>query len=270
MASRGGQNELLASDDFVGISAGISTAICQRYQHAPDRYRSPQCEAPREAAKAERRRRASPSRQSRRRPLLAHGLSLPRAAKTLALGVYLIVSLAEARTARDAAKKLLTRHIDPSEARNERKRAARLSAKNAFEIVAREWCENQRVGWTACWLAAYRGYRAARIAHGPAQVEKRGALEITKRLRQTVGQIFRYGIVTGRANRDPSVDLKGALKASGRQAHQKAMPREDLPEFLRALSAYAGAVRTRLALCLAVLTFVRTTELRAALGRSRP
>jgi hypothetical protein len=54
------------------------------------------------------------------------------------------------------------------------------------------------------------------------KVEKRGALEIAKRLHQTVGQIFRYGIVTGRANRDPSVDLKGALKAPGRQAHHKA------------------------------------------------
>jgi hypothetical protein len=56
------------------------------------------------------------------------------------------------------------------------------------------------------------------------KVEKRGALEIAKRLRQTVGQIFRYGIVTGRANRDPSVDLKGALKASGRQAHHIIRP----------------------------------------------
>ena len=63
------------------------------------------------------------------------------------------------------------------------------------------------------------------------RVEKRGAVEIAKRLRQTVGQIFRYGIVTGRAKRDPAVDLKGALKASGRQAHHKAMPREDLPDF---------------------------------------
>jgi integrase len=95
-------------------------------------------------------------------------------------------------------------------------------------------------------------------------VEKRGALEIAKRLHQTVGQIFRYGIVTGRANRDPSVDLKGALKASGWQAHHHAMPRENLPEFLQALASYDGEARTRLALRLAVLTFVRTTELRAA------
>src|ERR1700731_2304410 len=81
MASRGAQNELLASDEFVGISAGISTAIWARYQHAPDRHRSPKCEAPREASKAERWRRAAPSRQHRRRPLLADGLSLPPAAE---------------------------------------------------------------------------------------------------------------------------------------------------------------------------------------------
>jgi hypothetical protein len=56
---------------------------------------------------------------------------------------------------------------------------------------------------------------------------------------------------------------EGRLKASGRQAHHKAMAREDLPEFLRALSAYDGAARTRLALRLALLTLVRTTELRA-------
>lgn len=97
------------------------------------------------------------------------------------------------------------------------------------------------------------------------KVEKRGAVEIAKRQRQTVGQVFRYGIVTGRAKRDLSVDLKGALKASGRQAHHKAMPREDLPIFLRALSTYDGEARTRLGLHLAVLTFVRTTGRRTAI-----
>jgi hypothetical protein len=69
--------------------------------------------------------------------------------KTLAFGVYPVVSLADARAARDAAKKLLARDIDPSEARKEQKRAARLSAKNTFEAVAREWCEDQRYSWTA-------------------------------------------------------------------------------------------------------------------------
>jgi integrase len=201
--------------------------------------------------------------------------------KTLAFGVYPIVSLADARAARDAAKKLLARDIDPSEARKEQKHSARLSAKNTFEAVAREWCENQRDGWTGRYhdhvvtrleadVFPELGSRPIAEIEPPEllaalrKVEKRAALEIAKRLRQTVGQVFRYGIVTGRAKRDPSVDLKGALKASGRQAHHKAMPREDLPEFLRALSNYDGEARTRLALRLAVLTFVRTTELRAA------
>jgi hypothetical protein len=78
---------------------------------------------------------------------LADGLSLPPAA-VLALGVYPIVSCADARAARDAAKKLLARDVDPSQARKEQKRATRLSAENTFEIVAREWCENQKDGWT--------------------------------------------------------------------------------------------------------------------------
>jgi integrase len=65
------------------------------------------------------------------------------------LGVYPIVSLAEARTARDAAKKLRACDVDPSQARKKQKRAARLSAENTFEIVAREWCKNQKDGWTA-------------------------------------------------------------------------------------------------------------------------
>jgi integrase len=201
--------------------------------------------------------------------------------RTLAFGVYPIVSLADARAARDAAKKLLTRDIDPSEVRKQQKRAARSSTKNTFEAVAREWCENQRDGWTGRYhdhvvtrleadVYPEIGSRPIAQIEPPEllavlrKVEKRGALEIAKRLRQTVGQVFRYGIVTGRATRDPSVDLKGALKASGRQAHHKALPREDLPKFLQALSNYDGEARTRLALRLVMLTFVRTTELRGA------
>jgi integrase len=201
--------------------------------------------------------------------------------KTLALGVYPAVSLADAREAKDAAKKLLARELDPSQVRREQRAAARISAKNTFEAVAREWCENRLAGWTSRYhenvvarleadLFPEIGFRPIAEIEAPEvlaalrKVEKRGALEIAKRLRQTAGQIFRYAIATGRAKRDPSGDLKGALKAAGRQVHHKAMPREDLPEFLRALSTYDGEIRTRLALRLAVLTFVRTTELRAA------
>jgi integrase len=201
--------------------------------------------------------------------------------KTLALGVYPIVSLADARSARDAAKKLLARDVDPSQARKAQKRTARLSAANTFEAVAREWRENQKARWTPRYydhvvtrleadVYPEIGSRPIAEIEPPdllavlRKVEKRGALEIAKRLRQTVGQVFRYGIVTGRAKRDPSIDLKGALKSAGRQEHHRAMPREELPGFLQGLASYDGDTRTRLGLRLAVLTFVRTTELRAA------
>jgi hypothetical protein len=149
--------------------------------------------------------------------------------KTLALGVYPIVSLADARTAQDAAKKLLACDVDPSQARKKQKRAGRLSAENTFEIVAREWCENQKDGWTAryhdhlscdlrptCFrrLAAHRGYRAARIAGDFTQSRKPRRARIAKRLRQTVGQVFRCGIVTGRARRDASVEASASGHAA--------------------------------------------------------
>jgi integrase len=97
------------------------------------------------------------------------------------------------------------------------------------------------------------------------KVENRGALEIAKRLRQTCGQVFRYAIVTGRAKRDTSADLKGALKPKGRAKHHRAMPKTELPGFLKSVLAYDGEPRTKLALQLITLTFVRTGELRGAL-----
>jgi len=201
--------------------------------------------------------------------------------KTLAIGIYPTVSLADARAARDEAKRQLAEGIDPSQARKKGRLAAKLSAENTFEALAREWHENKKQGWVSrhAWNVMRRleadvfptiGSRPITDIEAPEilemlrKVEARGALDIAKRLLQTVGQVFRYAIATGRARRDPAADLKGALKSSGRQQHHKAMPREEFPGFLRALSSYNGEPRTRLALRLMTLTFVRTTELRAA------
>ena len=96
------------------------------------------------------------------------------------------------------------------------------------------------------------------------KVEKRGVIETARRLRQLCGQVFRYAIVTGRAQHDPSADLRGALKSPGRPRGHKAMLLDEVPTFMHALGAYDGDARTRLALRLMVLTFARTTELRAA------
>lgn len=204
--------------------------------------------------------------------------------KTAAFGVYPGVSLAEAREKREALKKLLATGVDPGQARKEEKRAILIAAENSFEVLAREWHDNQKGGWedrTARYVMNRLeadvfpaiGSRPIIEIEPPElldmlrKVEKRGAEEVARRLRQTIGQIFRYAIVTGRAKRDPAADLKDALKTPGRQEHHKAMPREELPTFLRALSNYDGDARTALALRLALLTFVRTTELRAAAWR---
>jgi integrase len=204
-----------------------------------------------------------------------------RKQKTLAIGVYPAVSLAQARDARGAARKLLAADTDPMQARRERKRMEKLAAANTFEAIAREWHENGKGHWTENYakhvlkrleadIFPVIGSRPLteieplELLEALRKVEKRGALDIARRLRQVAGQIFRFAIATGHAKRDPTADLKGALKAAGRQQHHKAMPRTELPAFLRTLSSYDGTPQTRLALRLMVLTFVRTTELRAA------
>src|SRR5712671_7133135 len=95
------------------------------------------------------------------------------------------------------------------------------------------------------------------------KVEKRGVNETARRLKQLVGQIFRFAIVTGRAKRDPSFDHKDALRATGESQRHRAMPLLELPTFLQKLETYSGEMQTKLALKLVTLTFLRTTELRA-------
>jgi integrase len=201
--------------------------------------------------------------------------------RTLALGVYPIMTLSAARTGRDEARRLLTQDIDPNVAKKARKRAAKVASENTFEAIAREWIANQRHRLAAryCALLLARleadvfpiiGSRPIAEIDAPElldvlrSVEKRGVIETARRLRQLCGQVFRYAIASSRAKHDPSADLRGALKSPGRTRGHNAMPLDEVPTFLRALEAYDGDQRTRLALRLMVLTFARTTELRAA------
>jgi integrase len=201
--------------------------------------------------------------------------------RTLALGVYPEVSLASARIRREDARALIAAGADPGITKKAIKRDAKLATENTFEVVAREWLSKQRKRLAAryCALLLARleadvfpqiGSRPVREIDAPElldvlrKIEKRGAVETARRLRQVCGQVFRYAIATSRANRDPSVDLRGALSSPGRPRGHKAMPLSEAPRFLRALAAYDGDSRTRIALQLMVLTFTRTTELRAA------
>ena len=94
-------------------------------------------------------------------------------------------------------------------------------------------------------------------------VESKGILDTAKRIMQTCGQVFMYAIATRRAERNPVPDLRGALKAPVTK-HQAYLKAAELPEFLKTLESYDGASQTKLALRLLLLTYVRTTELRAA------
>ncbi len=201
--------------------------------------------------------------------------------RTLALGVYPNVSLATARLRREDARALLEKDCDPNVAKKATKRAAKLANDNTFEFIAREWLENQRKRLATRYLALLSarleqdvfpqiGSRPIADIDAPEllevlrKVQGRGVIETALRLRQLCGQIFRYAIVTGRAERDPSADLRGALQSPGRPRGHKAMALDEVPTFMQALRTYDGDPRTRLALRLVVLTFVRTNELRAA------
>jgi integrase len=201
--------------------------------------------------------------------------------RTLALGTYPTVTLSNARSRREAARALLEKDIDPSVWKKATKRAAKLANDNTFEAIAREWLENQRKRLAPRYLALLLarleadvfpqiGSRPVTNIDAPEllemlrKVEKRGVIETALRLRQLCGQVFRYAITTGRAQHDPSADLRGALKSPGRPRGHKAMQLDEVPSFMQVLGAYDGDPRTRLALRLMVLTFARTTELRAA------
>jgi integrase len=202
--------------------------------------------------------------------------------RTLALGVYPTVTLSTARSRREQARVLLDKQIDPGAAKKATRRTAKLAGANTFEAVARKWLEKRRHRLAQRYLALLQARLEAdvfpRIGSRPIadidapellevlrKVEKRGVIETALRLRQLCGQVFRYAIATGRAKNDPSSDLRGALKSPGRSRGHKAMPIDQMPAFLSAVDAYDGEPRTRLALRLMVLTFARTTELRAAL-----
>ena len=176
---------------------------------------------------------------------------------------------------------MLAQSIDPNAVKKASKRSAKIASANTFEAIAREWIANQRdrlaVQYSTRLVARLEADIFPHIGSRPIaeidapelldvlrKVEKRGVIETARRLRQICGQVFRYAIASGRAKHDPSVDLRGALKSCGRSLGHRAMPLDEVPAFLGALGAYNGEPRTRLALRFMVLTFARTTELRAA------
>ncbi len=199
--------------------------------------------------------------------------------KTLALGVYPAVSLANARKRRDAARELLANDTDPAQAKRIEKANKALSNANTFEAVARHWHTNKLDSWQPRTAANIMhrleqdifpliGKQPIKSINAPVildvlrQIEKRGALEIAKRQGQVCGQIFRYAIVNGWAESDPLPSLRGALKPR-QGGHHAAIRVADVPEFLQALQKNEARMflPTRILMRLMMLTFVRTSEL---------
>lgn len=200
--------------------------------------------------------------------------------KSLSLGVYPETGLKEARTKRDAERRKLNDGLDPSSERKAKKLRDKLSSENSFEAIAREWHASRSHTWTPKYTTTLLQRLEAsifkKIGSRPITeitapellsvlriIESRGAHDLAHRVQQVCSQVFTYAIVTGRAERNPVNDLRGALKpvVSKHNAYLKA---EDLPEFLQKMNAYDGA-QTRLAMKFLLLTFVRTGEMRGAL-----
>jgi hypothetical protein len=156
--------------------------------------------------------------------------------KALALGVYPEVSLKQAREKHQEARLKLSQGIDPSEVRKVEKLTRHLASEESFEAIATEWFNQLMPEKSKSYqertqrilrkdLFPVLGNRPIKAITSPEllaalrRIEARGANDIAHRAKQTSGQIFRYAVATGRAERDPSGDLKGALKPRNKKHH---------------------------------------------------
>jgi len=201
--------------------------------------------------------------------------------KLLSLGAYPDVPLVRAREKRDDARRLLADGIDPSENRKAQKAARATSAANSFEVVAREWYAKHASNWVDQhgdriirrferdifpWIGGkpIAELTAPELLAVVRRIENRGALETAHRALGNCGQVLRYAVATGRASRDPTGDLRGALPPVKGEHFSAVTEPDKAAELLRILDGYEGTLPVACALRLAPLVFVRPGELRNA------
>ncbi len=201
--------------------------------------------------------------------------------KQLSLGVYPDVGLKAARTRRDEARERVAAGIDPSAHRKALKVAQAYRLANSFEVVAREWYERFSPSWAAnhgprvlrrlerdifpcIGSRPISEIKAPELLAAVRRAENRGVLETAHRALATCGQVFRYAIATGRAERDIARDLRGALPPAKGEHFAAVTDPKKVGELLRAFNAYHGSLIVSCALRLAPLVFVRPGELRSA------
>jgi integrase len=200
--------------------------------------------------------------------------------KLLALGTYPEISLADARQRREEARRQVANGIDPGAVRKAQKQAE-TEETETFEVIAREWHTKFTPTWTPGhattiisrlerdifpWIGAHpiSEIKAPELLKVLRRVESRGALETAHRIRTIAGQVFRYAVATGRAERDASGDLKGALPQPNEKHHAAITEPKEVAPLLRAIDGYSGHFVVKCALRLAPLFFVRPGELRNA------
>lgn len=199
--------------------------------------------------------------------------------KTLSIGIYPEVSLAQARDRRDVARKLLADGIDPSEQKKSNKNERNAELGNSFEVIAREWHSSYMKGKAQShsdkvlrrfeiYVFPYIGkkpiadIRPMEILEVIKRIEKLNILETAHRTLQTVGQVCRYAVQTGRLERSPAADLQGALPARSPKHFAAFTDPAEVSKFLVSLDALSGGITVQTAVRLAPLLFCRPSELR--------
>lgn len=201
--------------------------------------------------------------------------------RRISFGTYPEVSLADAREKRDEARKLIASGVSPSDLRKAQKAARAELQANSFEVVALEWFQKFSPIWSKSntekvkarlekdlfpWIGdrPISELRAPELLAALRRIEQRGAVDTAHRVKQNCGQIFRYAIATGRAERDISADLKDALAKTKKKHLGAITDPKDVGPLLRAIDDFRGSFVVRSALRLAPLVFVRPGELRHA------
>ena len=201
--------------------------------------------------------------------------------KTLAFGNYPDLSLAKAREMRASAREALAEGKDPAEVRRQQEREVRARSEDTFRVISDEWLEKlEREGRSPSTLKKLRwlvDFALPRLGNRPITeltapellevlraIEVRGRYETANRLRSTFGTILRYAIATGRAQRDVSADLRGALITPKTNHFAAILEPKALGALLRAVDGHDGQPTVRIALRMAPHVFVRPGELRSA------
>ena len=199
--------------------------------------------------------------------------------KTLSFGVFPDVSLSKARDKKQIARDLLKEGIDPAVQKIEDKLLSRTNSENTFKVIAEEWHETNKHKWVSAHANRIKSMlemhvydmlgnlpikdiKPQMVLSAMREVEQQGKHETAHRCNQYINAIFRYAIVTGRAEYNPAADLKGALKPIISKSYA-ALDINDLPEFWKKLEYNEKRMyeQTRLSIKLMIYTFVRTSEL---------